>query len=244
MLTGNNGILTQANNAKIEQSHGAVREAIAILYNEYQIQINTASNTKLASTEVVTIKGQEEKALANTSMTFLDFLKGGNSQGINYIKEGTDDVLDVGKLTGSGQSLGNGTDTDIYKVEEENSSYIVNYYDINGTPKQIWSIASADNEDDSSKYSVENINYGMIGLKDLQNDSFTTFTSAYINYNNEIIDITDCIYNQNNMSIIEGNDIRKVMRETASGFSAGLYEVRIVKDGKSYSGEVEVSWDV
>lgn len=155
MLTGNNGILTQANNAKIEQSHGAVREAIAILYNEYQIQINTASNTKLASTEVVTIKGKEEKALANTSMTFLDFLKGGNSQGINYIKEGTDDVLDVGKLTGSGQSLGNGTDTDIYKVEEENSSYIVNYYDINGMPKQIWSIANADNEDDSSKYSVE-----------------------------------------------------------------------------------------
>ena len=65
MLTGQNGILTQANNSKVEQSHGAVREAIALAYNEYQIEINTASNTKLASTGIVTIKGEEEKILSN-----------------------------------------------------------------------------------------------------------------------------------------------------------------------------------
>ena len=95
MLTGQNGILTQANNAKVEQSHGAVREGIALAYNEYQIEINTASNTKLASTETVQIQGKEEKALASYS-SFLDFL---NSKG--YIKEGTTDVLDVEALTGS-----------------------------------------------------------------------------------------------------------------------------------------------
>lgn len=143
MLTGSNGILTQANNAKIEQSHGAVKDSIALLYNEYQIQINTGSTTKLASTETVSIPANEEKALVNTSMTFLDFLKGGNEQKINYIKQDTDNVLDVEVLTGSSQALGNGTDTDVYKIEEQDDSYVVNYYDKNNNPKQIWSIANS-----------------------------------------------------------------------------------------------------
>ena len=145
MLTGQNGILTQANNAKIEQSHGAVKDSIALLYNEYQIQINTGSTTKLASTETVTIPANEEKALVNTSMTFLDFLKGGNEQKINYIKQDTDNVLDVEVLTGSSQALGNGTDTDVYKIEEQDDSYVVNYYDKNNNPKQIWIISKATN---------------------------------------------------------------------------------------------------
>ena len=87
MLTGQNGILTQANNATIQQSHGAVREGIALAYNEYQIEMNTANNTKLASTETVQIQGEEEKALASYS-SFLDFL---NSKG--YIKEGTTEEI-------------------------------------------------------------------------------------------------------------------------------------------------------
>ena len=138
MLTGENGILTQANNSKIEQSHGAVKEAISLAYNEWQIKINTADTTKLASTETVTIKGEEEKALVGTSTTFLQFL---NREG--YIKEGTTDVLDVEALTGSKQALGNGTDNDIYKIEEKDGSYVVSYYDVNGTPKEIWSIANS-----------------------------------------------------------------------------------------------------
>ena len=138
MLTGENGILTQANKSKIEQSHGAVREGISLAYNEYQIEINTASNEKIASTEVVQIQANEEKALATTSTTFLQFL---SSKG--YIKEGTTDVLNVEALTGSKQALGNGEDKDIYKIEEESGKYIVNYYDEKGTPEQIWNISSS-----------------------------------------------------------------------------------------------------
>lgn len=164
MLTGDNGILTQANNAKIEQSHGAVKEAISLAYNEWQIQVKTSSSTKLASTETVTIKGEEEKALAGTSTTFLQFL---NSEG--YIKEGTTDVLDVEELTGGKQALGNGTDNDIYKIEEKDGSYVVSYYDVNGTPEEIWSTAkgtetgSAELEPDTGKESlilVYNVNAG------------------------------------------------------------------------------------
>ena len=145
MLTGQNGILTQAQNANIEQSHAAVRDSIALLYNEYQIQINTGSITKLASAEKVTIPAKEEKALANASMTFLDFLKGGNSQGISYIKVDTDNIIDVEVLTGSRQSLGNGTETDIYKIEEENGSYVVNYYDKDNQKEEIWSMNISSN---------------------------------------------------------------------------------------------------
>ena len=145
MLTGQNGILTQAQNANIEQSHATIRDSIAILYIEYQIQINTGSTTKLASTEKVTIPAKEEKALANISMTFLDFLKGGNSQGINYIKVDTDNIIDVEALTGSKQSLGNGTETDIYKIEEENGSYVVNYYDKDNQKEEIWSMNISSN---------------------------------------------------------------------------------------------------
>ena len=66
-LTGDNGILTQANNASIQQSHGAVKDAIILAYNEYQIEINTASNSKIASTETSQIQGKEEKVLASYS---------------------------------------------------------------------------------------------------------------------------------------------------------------------------------
>ena len=154
MLTGQNGILTQANNAKIEQSHGAVRDSIRLLYNEYQVQINTSSTTKLASKETVKIKGKEEKALADTSMSFLDFLKGGNSQGINYVKEGTENILDVEKLTGSKQSLGNGSEsTDVYKIEEDDSNYKVVYYGKNDEETTEVTTISKSETDSDNPYS-------------------------------------------------------------------------------------------
>ena len=138
MLTGQNGILTQANNSKIEQSHGAVKEAISLAYNEWQIEINTGSRTKLASTETVIINEEEEKAKAGTSETFLQFL-----ERKGYIKENTTDVLDVEALTGGKQALGNGEDTDVYKIEEQDGKYKVNYYDKNGTPQEIWNMSSS-----------------------------------------------------------------------------------------------------
>ena len=145
MLTGENGILTQANKSKIEQSHGAVKEAISLAYNEWQIEVNTGSRTKLASTETVIINGEEEKAKAGTEETFLQFLE---SKG--YIKEGTTDVLNVEKLTGSKQALGNGETTDIYKIELKNGNYEVNYYGESGETRNIWSIASKDDSQGSA----------------------------------------------------------------------------------------------
>ena len=144
MLTGQNGILMQADNGKIEQSHGAVKEAISLAYNEWQIEVNTGSRTKLASIETVIINGEKEKAKAGTSETFLQFLE---SKG--YIKEETTDILNVEKLTGSKQALGNGETTDIYKIELKDGNYEVNYYGENGEIRNIWSAASKDDSQGS-----------------------------------------------------------------------------------------------
>ena len=145
MLTGENGILTQANNSKKEQSHGAVKESVSLAYNEWQIEVNTGSRTELASTETVIINGEEEKAKAGTSETFLQFLE---SKG--YIKENTTDVLEVEKLTGSKQALGNGIDTDIYKIELKDGNYEVNYYGENGETRNIWSVSSTDSQESAT----------------------------------------------------------------------------------------------
>ena len=236
ILTGQNGILTQANNAKIEQAHGSVREGIALAYNEYQIEINTASNTKLASTETVTIQGKEERILANTYSSFLDFLV---QKGYATLDEedATIGIINVKALTGSSQALGNGMDTDVYKIEEENGMYVVNYYDKDNQKEEIWSIVNNDNEGDGSKYSVESIQ-GVFGLKDLENDSFTTFTNAYVNYNGELVDISEYIVNYEGISAINSWNISELI-----GFENNtMKEVVLIKDGKEYRGEVLMHW--
>ena len=233
MLTGDNGILTQANNASIQQSHGAVREGIALAYNEYQIEINTANNTKLASREIIQIQGKEENTLVNNYSSFLDFLVQKGYATLDEEDE-TIGIINVVNLTGSSQSLGKGTDTDVYKVEEENGMYVVNYYDKDNQKEEIWSIVNNDNDGDSSIYSVENVDWDSIGLKDLQTNSFTTFSEAYILYEGEWIDISTCILGDR----LSSSKISDIVSIT----NGAMAEVKIIKDGKSYVGNVTLGW--
>ena len=137
MLTGNNGILGQANRAKVEQSHGAVKEAISLAYNEWQIEINTATTTKLASTDTVMVNNEEK------STTFLGFLK--NKK---YIRAETENVIDVEMLIGSRQALGNGTgEDDVYKIEQERGGYILKYYGNNTEAIILWQVETFSDED-------------------------------------------------------------------------------------------------
>ena len=150
-LTGQNGILTRANEAKIEQSHGAVKEAIALAYNEWQIELNTVSSnkqkndnlindenqnyTRIASEDKIMISGKENKFTATNGVTFLNFLKDKK-----YIKENTENIIDVEKLTGGKQALGNGTDNDIYVIEEQEENYVVVYIDNANKRQEIWTM--------------------------------------------------------------------------------------------------------
>lgn len=144
MLTGQNGILTQASNAKIEQSHAAVKEAIRLEYNQWKIEVETSSNVKLASTEMVSIQGEKEEAKAGTTETFFDYLV---SKG--YV-DSTTKIINVEKLTGSKQALGNGAGTDdVYKLVEQNGEYEIVYYENGTTNTVIDTITNTTSDEDN-----------------------------------------------------------------------------------------------
>lgn len=101
MLAGEDGIIKQANNAKVESVHGQVAEAMVLEYGEYQIELKTTTKTD----------------------TFIEYLT--DKQIIN-----ASEVVNVEKLTGKELALGNGTDneTDVYKMVTQGSYYKLNYY--------------------------------------------------------------------------------------------------------------------
>ena len=153
MLTGQNGILSQAENAKVQQSHSSVVEAIKLEYNNWQIEINTANATKVASTETVEIQGENRSLEANetASTTFLAYL-----EGKGYVDKDTNKVL-VEALLGTKPALGNGETTDIYVIEEntENQTYNLYYLAEDGTTRtDLWNIGItvAGNDDDPFSY--------------------------------------------------------------------------------------------
>lgn len=146
VLTGENGVLTQADKAKVEQSHGAVKEAISLAYNEYKIIISTSKNTKeikeeikeelkVASTNKVMIQGKQENKSITKNSTFKEFLLEKE-----YIT--ADGKIQVEKLLGQKQTIGNGdekTKKDVYMFEEVDNNYVVYYYNKEGKPEQkLW----------------------------------------------------------------------------------------------------------
>ena len=159
MLTGQNGILSQAENAKVQQSHSSVVEAIKLEYNNWQIEINTADVTKVASTGIVEIQGENRNLEANetVSTTFLAYL-----EGKGYIDKDTNKVL-VEVLLGTKSALGNGETTDIYVLEEntENQTYNLYYLAEDGiTRTDLWNVGittSGNDSDDPFSYTQEDI---------------------------------------------------------------------------------------
>ena len=117
-LTGENGILTKASEATIENCHATVKDSISLVYNEYQIELNTSESAS----------------------DFFDFLKRKN-----YIQD--DGTIRVKDLTGETLSLGNGIDgKDIYIIEEDTNSYILKYYDEEADPEELWNAAKKNSD--------------------------------------------------------------------------------------------------
>ena len=136
MLTGENGILTRANETKIKQSHATVVEAISLKYNEYQIEIQTSETnekgTKIASTVTIQVQGKEEKTMINETTNFFDYL-------LDQKCIDENGKIDVEKLVGQKQYLGNGTEeTDIYKIVVEDNFCKLKYFPENGTEEVLW----------------------------------------------------------------------------------------------------------
>lgn len=104
---------------------------MSLAYSEYQMELNIAKveNLKVASMKVVKLAETTKSDVKN--MNFLEYL-----QYKQYVN--AEGIINVEKLVGTKLTLGNGTGTkDVYKVE---GTYTVNYYDNNGTTREIWSI--------------------------------------------------------------------------------------------------------
>ena len=136
-LTGDNGIITQANKTRVEQSHATVKEATTLAYNEHQIEMETVENT---------------------TTNFLDYLIGKG-----YV-DATTKIVDAEKLIGTKQALGNGKgDDDVYKVEQEKGGYILKYYE-NSTEKTILWQAETFSDEEIFVYDETEEGIEIIGL--------------------------------------------------------------------------------
>ena len=157
-LMGDNGILTKATKAKNDQADGTVKEAVALLWNEYQLEIKSSSNegvkesTKIASIEITKIQGEEANYLATTATSFWDFLLT-DKQVING-----DGIVDAQKLTGQTLDRGNGTDgvTDVYKIErdEETNEYTLKYCVKAGEEENIWNVTETSTGGGTSEVNI------------------------------------------------------------------------------------------
>ena len=104
MVIGENGIIKKAKDARVNQVHSAVKEGIILSHNQYTIEKNSETTD---------------------SATFRDYI-----ESKNIINE--DGIINVVKLLGKKQHLGNGSNTetgDVYVFEETDDVYRVKYYD-------------------------------------------------------------------------------------------------------------------
>ena len=110
MLTGENGIIKQATDSRIRQSHLQEGESIGLKYTEY----------------LTDVRMNDEKA------DFMDYMK---NKG--YISD--DGVIDNKNLIGSKLPLGNGSGRkDVYVLEETDDGFSANYYDKDEKPEEVW----------------------------------------------------------------------------------------------------------
>ena len=179
MLTGENGIITQANKAKVQQIHGQVKEGVWLAYNEYQIEIKTEQlseneTTKIASTEIVRIQGQEEKSLAEPQTSFIEYLISKGYAKEEIINEETIIIINVENLVGERLALGNGTGRNDVYVLENNHLY---YYDKNENSLDLGYIEDLGNEDTENIEDLFEVDdEGAISVKNYE-DYYTWFNS-------------------------------------------------------------------
>ena len=103
-LTGDSGILSNAESAKLQTNHQSVAEYIKMKMSEYQIEKNV-------------------NAYANDFITFLN-------EGVEGSIVDDDGVINVKKLLSKKLSTGNGTEnSDVYRIDE---NYVLKYYEKDG----------------------------------------------------------------------------------------------------------------
>ena len=141
MIVGDNGILNQAANAKIQTEQASIIEAIELAYSDFEIEMKTMNleqgdSSKLASLSNVKM---ERYAIEVLDPTFWNYLV--------YEKEcmNEDGVINVESLVGTELSTGKGDATDkkdVYILEEIENQYVLKYYDNNSSSKELWRVSN------------------------------------------------------------------------------------------------------
>ena len=152
-LFGNNGLINRAQMAKEEQSHANVKEAFTIKQGDYTI----------------------DKAKGN-SKGFIEYIK--SEDGKSVLRENGE--IDVIKLTGTKQSLGNGTNkSDVYMVEStDGKTYYLKYYDKEGNSRDLLEFQSDGTSTENKDKIINMINSNMAVTEDgkviyIDNSNFT-----------------------------------------------------------------------
>ena len=152
-LFGNNGLINRAQMAKEEQSHANVKEAFTIKQGDYTI----------------------DKAKGN-SKGFIEYIK--SEDGKSVLRENGE--IDVIKLTGIKQSLGNGTNkSDVYMVEStDGKTYYLRYYDKEGNSRDLLEFQSDGTSTENKDKIINMINSNMAVTEDgkviyIDNSNFT-----------------------------------------------------------------------
>ena len=88
-------------------------------------------------------------------------------------------------------------------------------------------------------------NYWCVALRDKETNTLQTFTTAYIIYNNQKIDISSQISEQNGYSYITGNDIGNYLKTNLENFNenefyGSIQQFIIEKDGTEFRGYAKV----
>ena len=142
MIVGDNGILNQAANAKIQTEQASIIEAIELAYSDFEIEMKTMNleqgdSSKLAS--LGNVKMERYATVGVMEPTFWNYLV--------YIKEcmNEDGVINVESLVGTELSTGKGNATDkkdVYILEEIENQYVLKYYDDNSSSKELWRVSN------------------------------------------------------------------------------------------------------
>lgn len=178
MLTGENGIITQAQKAKLENRAGTVEEEVGLWRNENQIRKN--NNEEKISKETL-LQQLKDKALVE------------------------EDEID--------------REREVITIGEREISYA--------------------DEEEKKDYYIEGGTSIILIDKDTNNP--TTFSQAFIVYNDEVFEITDLIKVEDGYNYLWANDIRNKV-DIDIHESGETKDLKIIKDGNTYEGNVVLSW--
>lgn len=131
-------------------------------------------------------------------------------------------------------------DVTVDNITNDYQYYVTNFDDNiqSGKAKEIVELASL--KSTNVKFAFRAATW-IIGLKDKNTNTFTTFEKAYFIYDNNKIDVTSVIQESNGVSGVDSYNIEQMIREK---FGKVIYSKTglciLVKDGVEYSGKVKI----